>query len=378
MVDEYDKPLLETMTIHPEIEEANRAQFKGVFGVLKKLDAYLRFYMFTGVTKFSKVSIFSDLNQITDISLLGKYNNICGISQSELEGNFAPYIKSLAKTFEMTTKECLAELKTKYDGYHFSGNGEGMYNPYSLLHAFDENDFGSYWFESGTPTFLINKLKKVKYDIRNLTDTIKINESGLKDYRPENLDPVPLFYQSGYLTIKDYNLRQRSYRLGFPNNEVKYGFLESLAPSYLDVEDKPNPVKIDILDDAVEEGDTDGIKNWFSALFAILPYPTGNKELIEVTTEQSFQNVIFMALTLMGKYARTEVHSAKGRADCILETSDYVYIFEFKRDVPATQAIAQINEQGYAASYAADKRKLFKIGVNFSSSERNIAEWIVE
>ncbi|MBR6297155.1 MAG: ATP-binding protein [Treponema sp.] len=375
LVDEYDKPLLETMTVLPEIEEANRAAFKGIFGVLKKMDAYLRFYMFTGVTKFSKVSIFSDLNQLTDISLNPKYNALCGISQDELEKNFAPYIKNLADANGLSETECLDELRRMYDGYHFSGGGDGMYNPFSLLHCFDENRFGHYWFESGTPTFLINKLSSSNYDIRQLSSDIKISESGIKDYRPENADPVPLFYQSGYLTIKSWNQRQNSYRLGFPNAEVKYGFLNSLAPSYLHVEDKPAPFNIDILDDAVEEGDTDGMRDWFTALFALLPYPAGSDA--ESVTEQNFQNVIFMSLTMMGKYARTEVHSAKGRADCILETSDFVYVFEFKRDVPASEALKQIEEQGYAKAYSADKRKLFKIGVNFSTGERNIVEWEV-
>ncbi|MBQ3671810.1 MAG: PD-(D/E)XK nuclease domain-containing protein, partial [Treponema sp.] len=195
-------------------------------------------------------------------------------------------------------------------------------------------------------------------------------------YRPENADPTPLFYQSGYLTIKSWNQRQRSYKLGFPNAEVKYGFLDSLAPSYLHVEDKPAPFNIDILDDAVEEGDTDGMHRWFTALFALLPYPAGADT--EAVTEQNFQNVIFMSLTMMGKYARTEVHSAKGRADCILETADYVYIFEFKRDAQAGEALRQIDEQGYAKPYSSDRRKIFKIGVNFSTKERNIAEWKVE
>lgn len=378
LVDEYDNPLLKNLSIHPEQETENRELYKAFFSVLKDYDAYLQFYMFTGVTKFSKVSIFSDLNQLTDISLSEKYSSICGITQKELEINFADRIPDFAKKVNLSNEEFLAELKRMYDGYHFSNICEDIYNPFSLLHAFDEKTFGSYWFESGTPTFLINQLKESNYDIRNISDGLKIGESALKDYRPENPDPIPLFYQAGYLTIKDFNLRQRSYKLGFPNNEVKYGFLESLAPSYLNVEDKPAPVKIDILDDAVEAGDTEGMKNWFTALFAILPYPTGNEDIIEATTEQNFQNVIFMALTMMGKYARTEVHSAKGRADCILETDDYVYIFEFKRDVSAKQALAQINEQDYATPYAADIRKLFKIGVNFSSTERNICEWIVE
>lgn len=376
LVDEYDNPLLKNMTVNPQQEEANRNLYKAFFATLKDCDEYLRFYMFTGVTKFSKVSIFSDLNQFTDISLISKYNSICGISQSELEGTFAPYVKKLAESCCFSESETLAELKRMYDGYHFSGEGEGMYNPFSLLHCFNECKFGNYWFESGTPTFLINKLNASNFDIRQFTDEVKVSESEIKDYRPENADPVPLFYQSGYLTIKSWNKRQNSYKLTFPNAEVKFGFLNSLAPSYLHVEDKPAPFNIDILDDAVEEGDTEGMKKWFTALFALLPYPTGADT--EAITEQNFQNVIFMALTMMGKYARTEVHSAKGRADCILEADDYVYVFEFKRDVSAAEALKQIEEQGYAVPYSTDKRKLFKIGVNFSSTERNITEWEVQ
>ena len=376
LVDEYDNPLLENMTVNPQQEEANRNLYKNFFATLEDCDEYLRFYMFTGVTKFSKVSIFSDLNQLTDISMADEYAEICGITKQEIEDNFDLYIQNLSKKVCLSRDAALSELKRMYDGYHFSGEGEGMYNPFSLLHCFNECKFGNYWFESGTPTFLINKLNASNFDIRQFTDEVKVSESEIKDYRPENADPVPLFYQSGYLTIKSWNKRQNSYKLTFPNAEVKFGFLNSLAPSYLHVEDKPAPFNIDILDDAVEEGDTEGMKKWFTALFALLPYPTGADT--EAITEQNFQNVIFMALTMMGKYARTEVHSAKGRADCILETDDYVYVFEFKRDVSAAEALKQIEEQGYAAPYSTDKRKLFKIGVNFSSAERNITEWEVQ
>lgn len=376
LVDEYDNPLLKNMTVNPQQEEANRNLYKAFFATLKDCDEYLRFYMFTGVTKFSKVSIFSDLNQLTDISMADEYAEICGITKQEIEDNFDLYIQNLSKKVCLSRDAALSELKRMYDGYHFSGEGEGMYNPFSLLHCFNECKFGNYWFESGTPTFLINKLNASNFDIRQFTDEVKVSESEIKDYRPENADPVPLFYQSGYLTIKSWNKRQNSYKLTFPNAEVKYGFLNSLAPSYLHVEDKPAPFNIDILDDAVEEGDTEGMKKWFTALFALLPYPTGADT--EAITEQNFQNVIFMALTMMGKYARTEVHSAKGRADCILEADDYVYVFEFKRDVSAAEALKQIEEQGYAVPYSTDKRKLFKIGVNFSSTERNITEWEVQ
>lgn len=375
LIDEYDNPLLKNMIVNPEQEEANRTLYKAFFATLKDCDEYLKFYMFTGVTKFSKVSIFSDLNQLTDISLNGKYNNICGITQSELEKKFATQIKNLSESIGFSEAETLEELKRMYDGYHFSASSDGMYNPFSILHSLDENDFGNYWFESGTPTFLIKKLEAARFDVRKFTEEIKLSESALKDYRPENTDPVPLFYQSGYLTIKSWNQKQRTFKLGFPNAEVKYGFLEALAPSYLHVEDKLTPFDINLLDDAVEEGDTDGMRNWFTALFALLPYPAGSDT--EPVTEQNFQNVIFLALTIMGKYARTEVHSSKGRADCILETSEYIYVFEFKRDVSAKEALKQIEEQGYAKPYSADRRKVFKIGVNFSTTERNITEWEV-
>lgn len=373
LVDEYDKSLLET--INSDLDENNRAVFKGLFGQLKRMDAYLKFVLFTGVTKFSKVSIFSDLNQLNDISLDSRFEKICGITQEELEREFTSEIKSLAAKFKFTYEECLAELKNRYDGYHFSENMTDIYNPFSLLNAFDKKKFGNYWFETGTPTFLIKKLDDINFDPRTFEENIKASEDRLKDYRPENPDPVPLFYQSGYLTIKDFVPRQMAYMLGFPNAEVKYGFLNALAPTYLNVEDKPAPFNIDLLDDAVEAGDTDGIRKWFMTLFALLPYPAGIDT--ESLTEQNFQNVIFISLVVLGKYARTEVHSAKGKADCIVETNDYVYVFEFKRDIPAKEALAQIEEQGYAKPYEADKRKLFKIGVTFSTQERNITDWEV-
>ena len=373
LVDEYDNPLLKNLGVNQNQAEENRALYKGFFSVLKDQDAHLQFVLFTGVTKFSKVSIFSDLNQLNDITLDRAFGSICGITQEELESNFAPEIKALENQYNMTHDECLAELKRMYDGYHFCMECPDIYNPFSLINAFYKKDFGSYWFASGTPTFLIEKLNAVNFDARKFIDTVKVSESDLSDYRPENPDPVPLFYQSGYLTIKDWNLRQRSYRLGFPNAEVQYGFLNALAPTYLKVQDKPAPFNIDILDDAVEEGDTDGIRNWFTALFALLPYPASGD--LDAITEQSFQNVIYISLLVLGKYCRTEVHSAMGRADCVVETPDYVYIFEFKRDFSAAEALQQIEEQGYAKPYAADKRKVIKIGVNFSSSERNIVEW---
>ncbi len=200
--------------------------------MLKDCDAYLRFVFFTGVTKFSKVSIFSDLNQLKDISLDYNYDAICGITQKELEENFVPEIEAMAERMGFTEDECLAELKRMYDGYHFCMNCPDIYNPFSLLNAFSERRLGSYWFASGTPTFLIKKLEAINFNPRTFIETVKISEQEISDYRPENINPIPLFYQSGYLTIKTWNERQLSYKLGFPNDEVKYGFLTALAPSY--------------------------------------------------------------------------------------------------------------------------------------------------
>ena len=375
LVDEYDTPLLRNIGENEEQEKANRTLYKGFFATLKDYDAYLRFVFFTGVTKFSKVSIFSDLNQLQDITLSSKFDAICGITQTELEEYFAPEIEAMAERYEMTKDECLAELKKRYDGYHFTGESENIYNPFSLISAFSNEKFGNYWFETGTPTFLVKKLDEIKFDVRNFEDKVKISEDEIKDYRPENDNPIPLLYQSGYLTIKSWNKKQNSYKLCFPNEEVKYGFLKALAPTYLKIEKKSSHFNVDILDDAVEEGDTDGMRDWFTSLFAVLPYPTSGDT--ESVTEQNFQNVIYLSLLILGKYVRTEVHSAKGRANCIIEADDFVYVFEFKRDGSAKDALAQIEEQGYAKSYEADKRKLFKIGVNFDTKERNITEWEV-
>ena len=314
------------------------------------------------------------MNQLNDITLNKRFDAICGITQEELEANFKPEISAMAENNGMTFEACLSELKRMYDGYHFCMNSPDIYNPFSLLRAFDEKKFGSYWFSTGTPTFLINKLNAINFNPRNFIETVKKSESQISEYRPENPDPIPLLYQSGYLTIKTWNLRQLSYKLGFPNDEVKYGFLDALAPSYLHVEDKPAPFNVDILDDAVEEGDADGIRKWFTALFALLPYTAGAEN--ETLIEQNFQNVIYISLLVLGKYVRTEVHSALGRADCIIETPEYVYLFEFKRDGSAKDALEQIEAQGYAKPYEADSRKIFKIGVNFSSETKNIAEWL--
>ena len=375
LVDEYDNPLLKNLGGNSNQEEENKSLYKGFFAVLKDYDDYLNFALFTGVTKFSKVSIFSDLNQLNDISLDVVTEKICGISQEELETVFAPEIEKLAEKYKYSKEECLAELKRKYDGYHFSEQMTDMYNPFSLLNAFQKNTFGNYWFESGTPSFLVKKLRERDFDIKKFSDdNLYATASAISDYRPDNPDIIPLFYQTGYLTIKGYDEKYESYCLGYPNAEVKYGFINCLAPEYLNTKNT-SPLDIRSFGLDVDNGRPNEFMERFKAIFANLPYPTGN--VTDYVTEQNFQNAIYIIFMLLGKFVRTEIHSAKGRADCIVETDDYVYIFEFKRDSSAKEALAQIEDREYAAPYSADKRKLFKIGVNFSTEERNITEWEV-
>ncbi len=373
LVDEYDTPILKTMDLYPELEQKSREFFKSFFATLKDADEYLHFVFFTGVTKFSKVSIFSDLNQLIDISMDKAYSALCGITQDELENNFMPNIEALATEEELSKEECLNKLKQMYDGYKFSANGTNVYNPYSLFNSFNHKTFGSYWFETATPTFLINKLKAISYDIRNFSNCIEASALQIQDYRADNPDIVPLLYQSGYLTIKSYDKRRERYTLSYPNDEVKYSFMESLAPSYLNTNKNDSNMDIYAIDNAIEHGNINTVKEQLFAVFARLPYANSLEWV-----ERDFQNVIYIIFMMLGKYVHVELHSAKGRADCIVETDKYVYIFEFKVDSSAEEALKQIEQKGYASPYAADKRKIFSIGINFSTNERNIKEMLVK
>ena len=371
LVDEYDKPLLSTMLSNPEQEEKNRELYKGFFSVLKDMDGYLKFVFFTGVTKFTKVSIFSDLNQLIDISMDDAYSGICGITEDEMCTDFKPEIEALSKTQDMDHEECVEELQKMYDGYHFSKNGVGVYNPFSLLSAFSKRDFGSYWFESGTPDILIKKLRHSQMPIYQLTDGVTAKESVLKDYRVDDPDPVPLFYQSGYLTICGYDRRFKNYKLRFPNDEVKYGFLDSLANDVFGVRSRENPLTLDRLIIDLESGDLSSFFKGIQALFAAIPYPEGKTPKYE----GEWSRQLFLILSLMGIYTACEVHMATGRADCVVKTPDYIYVFEFKLDAPIEDAMNQIEDKGYTIPYTADSRKLFKVGVVFSTEKRNVSEW---
>lgn len=371
LVDEYDKPLLDTMYDYPEQEKKNRDLYKSFFSVLKDMDGYLRFVFFTGITKFTKVSIFSDLNQLTDISLSNDFCSICGITQQELETDFQPEITSLAEEEDLSFDKCLSELQKMYDGYHFSKKGVGVYNPYSLLNAFFNRDFGTYWFGSGTPEILIKKLQNSDISLVRIGEGVDATKDEIENYTAENDNPIPLFYQTGYLTICGYDREFGLYALQFPNDEVKYGFLNSLVPYVLGSRNAENPTSLRYMFMDLKKGDPESFINRLTALLGGISYPEGKQP----DYEGEWSRQLYLILKLMGAHAQTEIHMATGRADCVVKTTDYIYVFEFKLDKPVEDAMTQIDDKGYTIPYQADSRKLYKVGVAFSSEKRNISDW---
>jgi len=374
LVDEYDKPLLDTMYSSPEQEEKNRTLYKSFFSVLKDEDRYLRFVFFTGITKFTKVSIFSDLNQLDDISLDNDVDGICGITEDELLDNFQPEITALADDQGLSHEKCIEKLRKMYDGYHFSEYGVGVYNPFSLLNAFSKRRFKRYWFGSATPEILIKKLQGSDIPLSRIGEDVDATEEELEDYTPENDNPIPLFYQTGYLTICGYDPEFELYSLEFPNDEVKYGFMNSLVPYVLGVRNAENPVSLRYMFMDLKNGKPESFINRLTALLGGIAYPEGARP--EYEGEWSRQ--IYLIMTLLGAHAQTEIHMAIGRADCVVKTPDYIYVFEFKLDKPVEDAMKQIEDKGYTVPYQADSRKLFKVGVVFSSEKRNVTEWKIE
>ncbi|MDR3252818.1 MAG: ATP-binding protein, partial [Tannerella sp.] len=364
LIDEYDKPLLSTMD-NPALNEEVRKALKGFYGVLKSSDAYLRFVMLTGVTKFSKVSVFSDLNQLVDISMNKQYAGICGISEEELLGNFEPELRALGKERNMTYEAVLAEMKRRYDGYHFAKESVGMYNPFSVLQTFFCLDFVNYWFQSGTPTFLARMVRNAGLDIRKFEGDIPISADSISDYRVELNDPTPLLYQTGYLTIKGYNAMFNEYLLGFPNEEVKYGFLNVLLPMYV-ARWTDGDFSIPQFAKDLWAGNVDGFMTRLRAFFASIPNELENK------TEKHYQTIFHLLFTMMGQYVQSEVHTAVGNADAVVKTADTVFVFEFKLDENSTAeaALKQIDDKSYTIPYTAGNRKILKIGVEFDTQKR--------
>lgn len=369
LVDEYDKPLLQALDNLPLFEEY-RKMLKAFYGVLKSADRYLRFVFLTGVTKFSQVSVFSDLNQLNDISMKPQYATICGITRQELEDTFIPELNRLAETNELTYEETLNKMTALYDGYHFCEFAEGVFNPFSVLNVFDGYKFSNYWFQTGTPTFLVELLKKSEYDLRTLIDGVEANASSFMEYRVDANNPIPLIYQSGYLTIKGYDKRFGNYLLKFPNDEVRYGFMDFLVPYYTSVVDDERGFYLGKFVRELESGDVDAFLTRLQAFFADFPYELNEK------TERHYQVVFYLVFKLMGQFTGAEVRSARGRADAVVKTPKYIYVFEFKLNGTAEQALQQIDEKGYLIPYQVDGRELVKVGVEFSAEKRNIDRWL--
>jgi hypothetical protein len=369
LIDEYDKPLLSTLG-NPALHEAMKNTLKAFYGVLKSADAHLKFALLTGVTKFGQVSVFSDLNQLKDLSLHPVYAALCGITQEELVATFQPELESLATKQNLSMEACLAEVGRMYNGYRFHEDGPGVYNPFSTLNLLDRLEFRDFWFQTGTPSFLVDLLKQTDTDLREI-DGIEIPATAFADYRAEPDRPLPVIYQSGYLTIQGYDPSLRRYRLGYPNAEVRYGFLEFLLPSYTPFHRDRGGFHIGEFTKELRAGDVDGFLTRLQGFFEKIPYDLNDQ------TERHYHVVFYLVFTLMGQFIDAEIKSAKGRADAVVQTPDRLFVFEFKLNGTAEDALAQIDAKGYAIPWQSDGRQIVKVGVQFDKSTRNLSRWLV-
>ena len=371
LVDEYDKPLLQTID-NEELHDKFKTILKGVYSILKECDEYIRFGMLTGVTKFSKISLFSDLNNLMDISLDESYTDICGITEEEIKTNFVEHLQAFAEKESTTKEDIFLQLKKMYDGYHFSKNTSiDIYNPFSLLNSLTRKEFENYWFQTGTPTFLIKLLKENDYDLKDFSEG-NIDAVDLTSKESMLNAPIALFYQSGYLTIKDYDRDFSSYVLGYPNREVEQSFLDFLLPKYINTEENMSTSFLIAFARDLRAGRIEDFLTKLKVFFAKTPY-----DLIK-DTENHYQTVVFIICKLLGYYSEAEYKIVNGRIDMEIKTKDYIYVFEFKFDKSAKEALEQIDSKDYPLAFQQDERKLYKIGVNFSSQTKNIDEYIIQ
>ena len=382
LVDEYDKPLLDVLDSGAEVvvdsnrvllEERNREVLRSFYSTFKAADADLQFVLLTGVTKFSQITVFSGFNQPADISMVRDYDTLCGITQGELESYFAEPIAELAQEYRQSVPDMMQLLKQRYDGYHFSTRLVDVYNPFSLLNVFRNKEMQDYWFSSGTPTYLLRLLNHAQGGLDEMTGKYYERQEFI-DYRATVEKPLPMIYQSGYLTIKDYNWEDETFLLDFPNNEVKKGFLSAIAADYLKTTESTGSLALQ-LSKTLKAGDLESFHKLLTAFLASIPYSMRRKN-DEREWERYFHYTFYLILRLMSLYVvYTEKEQSQGRVDCIVETDNYVYIFEFKLDSTAAAALKQIENTGYARPYAADPRRLYKVGVNFSSKTGTIDDW---
>ena len=370
LIDEYDSPMLDSNNDY-ETQKEIRNIMRDFFSPLKKSDPYLRFVFLTGISKFSQMSIFSELNNLQNISMRDDYSAICGITEQELRAQLQIDIEQMAQANNESYEEACVHLKQQYDGYHFSENCEDIYNPFSLFNAFAQKKYANFWFSTGTPTFLIDILQQSDFDIRQLDG---VSATAEQFDAPTNVitDPLPVLYQSGYLTIKEYDRDFQIYTLAYPNKEVRKGFIESLMPAYVHLPARENTFYVVSFIKDLRVGNLDQCMERIKSFFASIPNDMNNKE------EKHYQTIFYLLFRLMGQYVDAEVKSAVGRADVVIKMQDAIYVFEFKVDGTPEEALAQINSKQYAIPYQADHRKVVKVGVNFDSSMRTIGEWIIE
>ena len=367
LIDEYDKPILDSAGNEP-LREAYRSRLQGFYSVMKSQDGKIRFGFLTGITKMGKLSIFSGLNNLKDISMDHRYVDICGISEGDLHIYFDESVQEMADANGLSKEECYAKLKDYYDGYHFCENSADIYNPFSLLNALDSQRFKDYWYETGTPTFVVKALRNGKFNLEDLT-LDGVPASALTGVNSDDSDPIPVLYQSGYLTIQSYNEQTEEYSLKYPNKEVERGFMQGLASIYLPSARYNSPFAVRKFAEDFKKGDAEGLMKRFEAFFADTDYEiVGDAELY-------FQNTMYVMCKLMGQYVQVERHTSNGRMDIVVQTDKYVYIMELKMDAPADEALKQIEDKAYAKPFAADPRQIFKIGVGFSAKTRRIEEW---
>ncbi len=363
LVDEYEKPVIDNID-NDELAAIFRRELQGFYSVIKGRDECIRFVFLTGVTKLGKMSIFSGLNNLNDISMDPQSADICGVSESELKTYFDGSVEELAGNNGLSKEDCYAKLKQLYDGYHFCEDVQGVYNPFSLLNTFKSMRFRMYWFETGTPTFLVRYLKQGKCNLDNIsTDEVPVETlTGANDESP---DPITLMYQSGYLTISGYNPEFQTYRLDYPNEEVKRGFLNSLSKLYAPALSKGEFSVYKFIDD-IRKGDVESFMTRFTAFLS------GNGYEIQGDLELYFQNTMSVMLKMMGLYVKTEYHTSCGRIDIIFDTDKYVYVIELKIDQSPEAALAQIEEKGYAKPFLSSGKQIIKLGINFSSQTRTV------
>lgn len=369
LVDEYDKPIVDNLN-NEDLADTFRSLLQGFYGVLKAQDAHVKLGFLTGVTKLGQLSVFSGLNNLQDISMHFRYTGICGITEKELHDNFDEGIAELADANRLSKQQCYEKLEKWYDGYHFSDGAPGVYNPFSLLNTLNGLKFQKYWFSTGTPTFLVKYLAKGGFTLSDVSG-IRVSSSILSGVNGMKPNAITLLYQAGYLTIQSYEEEIDRYTLVYPNKEVEDGFLDSLCEYFTPAVTYESSLSVDKFVNDIRTGDVESLMRRFSAFFADIDYQIQGK------AELYFQNTMYVMLKMMGQQVQVERHTSNGRIDVLIQTDNYVYVMELKRDKDPQDALDQIEQKGYDWPFQADGRKVFRIGATFSTATRRLQDWKV-